>query len=355
LEVSPLFAHDTASTLAAAKSLHAQAGQPNLFIKIPGTKEGLPAIEEAIFAGVPINVTLLFSVAQYRAAAEAYLRGIERRVAAGLDPRVGSVASAFMSRWDKAANKRVPPELTEMRDQLGLAVGRDIYRAYRQVMDSQRWQRLANSGARMQRLFSASTSTKDPSEPDTFYVHGLTAPFTVDTMPDKTLIAFYEHGAVGESMPADGGDSDAVLARFAKAGLDVAALGDELQREGAEAFDRSWRELLGRIEEQVRVAPVVRSAPRRQAHRSGRSRFLEGARALQRRGRSCAQPPSSRAARAVVRVAARAPAQNPVRAARARDGGAARGVRRSGGLRPRVASAVRSAHAPARRDARCDG
>ena len=249
LEVSPLLAYDATSTIKAAKELHARAARPNVLIKIPGTRQGLVAIEESIAAGVPINVTLLFSAAQYRAAAEAYLRGIERRVAAGLDPQVGSVASAFMSRWDKAANKRVPPEL---RDQLGLAVGRDIYRAYRQVMDSERWQRLANSGARIQRLLWASTSTKDPSEPDTFYVHGLTAPFTVDTMPDKTLIAFYEHGEVGESMPADGGDSDVVLARFAKAGLDVAALGDELQREGAEAFDRSWKELLGRIDEQVR-------------------------------------------------------------------------------------------------------
>jgi len=260
LEVSPLLAYDATSTITAAKELHARALRPNVLIKIPGTRQGLIAIEESIAAGVPINVTLLFTVAQYRAAAEAYLRGIERRVAAGLDPRIGSVASVFMSRWDKAANKRVPPDL---RDQLGLAVGRDIYRAYRQVMDSERWQRLANSGARMQRLLWASTSTKDPSEPDTFYVHGLAAPFTVDTMPDKTLMAFYEHGEVGESMPADGGDCDVVLARFAKAGLDVAALGDELQREGAEAFDHSWKELLGRIDEQVRVAPMVRVQPRK--------------------------------------------------------------------------------------------
>jgi transaldolase len=249
LEVSPLLAYDPKSTIEAAKSLYARAGRPNLFIKIPGTAEGRVAIEECIAAGVPINVTLLFSADQYRGAAEAYLRGIERRLAAGLNPRVGSVASVFMSRWDKAANPRVPAEL---KDQLGLAVGRDIYRAYRQLMDSERWQRLENSGARMQRLLWASTSTKDPSEPDTFYVHGLAAPFTVDTMPDKTLLAFYEHGEVGEEMPPDGGDSDAVLARFARAGLDVGALAAELQREGAEAFDASWKELLGRIDEKAR-------------------------------------------------------------------------------------------------------
>jgi glucose-6-phosphate isomerase len=255
LEVSPLLAYDAKSTVAAAKALHARASRPNLFIKIPGTPEGCVAIEECIAAGVPINVTLLFSADQYRAAAEAYMRSVERRIAAGIDPRVGSVASAFMSRWDKAANPRVPAEL---RDQLGLAVGRDIYRAYRQIMDSERWQRLENSGARMQRLLWASTSTKDPNEPDTFYVHGLAAPFTVDTIPDKTLVAFYEHGEVGERMPADGGDCDAVLARFARAGLDVAALAEELQREGAASFDRSWKELLGHIDEQVRVTPMVR-------------------------------------------------------------------------------------------------
>jgi glucose-6-phosphate isomerase len=260
LEVSPLLAYDAKSTINAAKSLHARAARPNLFIKIPGTPEGRVAIEESIAAGIPINVTLLFSADQYRAAAEAYMRGIERRIAAGLDPRVGSVASVFMSRWDKAANPRVPPEL---KDQLGLAVGRDVYRAYRQIMESERWQRLENSGARMQRLLWASTSTKDPSEPDTFYVHGLAAPFTVDTMPDKTLIAFYEHGEIGESMPADGGDCDVVMARFAKAGLNPTALAEELQREGAQSFDRSWKELLGHIDDQIRVSPMVRVQPRK--------------------------------------------------------------------------------------------
>jgi transaldolase len=250
LEVSPLLAHDTASTVTTAIALHQRAGRPNLFIKIPGTLEGHAAIEECIAAGVPVNVTLLFSADQYRAAADAYLRGIERRIDAGRSPRVGSVASVFMSRWDKAANESVPEAL---QNRLALAVGRDIYRAYRQLMDSERWQRLANSGARMQRLLWASTSTKDPNAPDTFYVHGLSAPFTVDTMPDKTLVAFFEHGDVGEDMPADGGDCDAVLAEFSAAGVDVGKLAQSLQDEGAAAFDASWRDLLQHIDQQVKT------------------------------------------------------------------------------------------------------
>ena len=249
LEVSPLLAHDAKSTVDAAKKLWARADRPNLFIKIPGTAEGRIAIEESIVAGVPVNVTLLFSADQYRGAAEAYLRAIERRIAAGLSPRVGSVASVFMSRWDKAANPRVPKAL---KDRLALAVGRDIYRAYRQLMDSERWQRLENSGARMQRLLWASTSTKDPDEPDTFYVHGLAAPFTVDTIPDKTLIAFADHGEIGEEMPADGGDCDAVLAEFAAAGVDVGALAAKLQDDGADGFDASWKDLMDHIDQQVK-------------------------------------------------------------------------------------------------------
>ena len=249
LEVSPLLAHDARSTIAAAKALHQRAGRPNLFIKIPGTAEGRTAIEECIASGVPINVTLLFSADQYRAAADAYLRGIERRVAAGLHPRVGSVASVFMSRWDKAVSPLVPAAL---QNRLALAVGRDIYRAYRRLMDSDRWQRLENAGARTQRLLWASTSTKDPSAPDTFYVHGFSAPFTIDTMPDKTLVAFFEHGEVGERMPADGGDCGAVLAEFAAAGVDIGALAERLQEEGALAFDASWRDILQHVEERVR-------------------------------------------------------------------------------------------------------
>lgn len=259
LEVSPLLAHDAKRTVAAAKALHERAGRKNLFIKIPGTEEGREAIEECIASGVPINVTLLFSADQYRAAAEAYLRGIERRVENGLNPNVGSVASVFMSRWDKTANQLVPPPL---RNKLALAVGRDIYRAYRKLMDTDRWQRLANAGARMQRLLWASTSTKDPSAPDTFYVQGLSAPFTVDTMPDKTLVAFFEHGDVGEEMPPDGGDCDAVLAEFGAAGVDVGGLAEKLQQEGAASFDESWKELLKRIDQQGKTGgkkPEVRS------------------------------------------------------------------------------------------------
>ena len=247
LEVSPLLAHDTASTVEAAKALHASAGRPNLFIKIPGTPEGLPAIRECTAAGVPINVTLLFSADQYLAAADAYLTGVEQRIAAGLDPAVGSVASLFMSRWDVAVAGKVPAELT---DRLALAVGLDVYRAYRKLLSSDRALQLENAGARMQRLLWASTSTKDPAEPDTLYVHGLAAPFTINTMPDATLEAFYDHGEVGEPMPADGGDCDAQLARFAEAGVDTAALATKLQNDGASSFVNSWNDLLARVKAQ---------------------------------------------------------------------------------------------------------
>jgi transaldolase len=248
LEVSPLLVHDTERTVEVAKSLHDKAGRPNLFIKIPGTPEGLPAITESIFAGVPINVTLLFSPEQYLAAADAYLQGVERRLAAGLDPAVGSVASVFMSRWDVAVAGQVPAELT---DQLGLAVGRATYRAYRQMLSSDRVLRLENQGARVQRLLWASTGTKNPDAPDTLYVHGLAAPFTINTMPDKTLEAFYDHGEVGEPMPADGGDCDEALARFTNAGVDVKALATKLQADGADAFADSWKDLLDRISAQT--------------------------------------------------------------------------------------------------------
>jgi transaldolase len=241
LEVSPLLAHDTASTLAAAKALHARAGRPNLFIKIPGTKEGLPAIEEAIFAGVPINVTLLFSAEQYLAAADAFLRGIERRVSAGLLPEVGSVASVFISRWDAAVKARVPEAL---RNQLGIAIAKRTYRAYRTLLGAPRWQRVFNDGARPQRLLWASTGTKDPSASDTLYIKALAAPFTVNTMPEGTLNALAEHGSLGEMLPADGGDCEEVLARFASAGIDVGALASQLQDEGAKSFVNSWRELM---------------------------------------------------------------------------------------------------------------
>lgn len=244
LEVSPLLAYDTDSTIKAATELHTRAGRPNLFIKIPGTPQGLPAIESAIFAGVPVNVTLLFSREQYLAAADAYLRGVERRIAAGLDPTVGSVASIFISRWDKAVAGRVPEAL---RDRLGIAVGQETYAAYRELLASERAQRVANSGARPQRLLFASTSTKDPAAPDTLYVEALAAPNTVNTMPEKTLLAFADHGHVGRLLSPNGADAEGTLAEFVRAGIDLGALAVQLQKEGAEAFDTSWNDLLSCI------------------------------------------------------------------------------------------------------------
>jgi transaldolase len=245
LEVSPLLAHDTASTLAAAKALHERAGRRNLFIKIPGTPEGLPAIEEAIFAGVPVNVTLLFSREQYVAAAEAYLRGVERRIAAGLNPAVGSVASVFVSRWDVAVASKVPAALV---NRLGVAIGQRTYKAYHDLLGSARWHRAANSGARAQRLLWASTGTKDPKASDVLYEKALAAPFTVNTMPEGTLKAFGEHGEVGGVLAADGGDAEAVLKDFAKAGVDIDALATRLQDEGAKSFVESWNDLMSQIE-----------------------------------------------------------------------------------------------------------
>lgn len=244
LEVSPLLAYDSAATIAEAKRLYGQAGKPNLFIKIPGTKEGLPAIEEATFAGVPVNVTLLFSTDDYLAAAEAYMRGLEKRVAAGLDPDVRSVASVFISRWDRAIVEDVPDEL---KNKLGIAIGQQAYRAYRQLIASDRWQRLENSGARPQRLLFASTSSKDKRAHDTLYIEELAAPNTVNTMPEETLRAFADHGKFTGVLSADGGDCDAVLAAHAKAGVDVAALASKLQADGAKAFVASWQDLLKSI------------------------------------------------------------------------------------------------------------
>ena len=244
LEVSPLLAHDTKSTIEEAKSLHAQARRPNLFIKIPGTPEGLPAIEVAIFAGVPINVTLLFSEDQYVAAANAFMRGIERRIEAGLKPDIPSVASLFISRWDVAVTGKVPAELNDL---LGIAVAKQTYKAYLGLLSSPRWMRAYNAGARPQRLLWASTGTKDPKASDVLYVKALAAPFTVNTMPDGTLKALAEHGDVGTTLPADGGDSEEELARFADAKIDVHALSRQLQDEGAKSFVKSWNDLLGVI------------------------------------------------------------------------------------------------------------
>ena len=244
LEVSPLLAHDTKSTLAAAKDLHKRGGKPNLFIKIPGTPEGLPAIEEAIFAGVPINVTLLFSREQYLAAADAYLRGVERRIAAGLNPAVASVASLFISRWDVAVAGKVPADLT---NRLGVAIGQRTYKAYRELLDSARFQRIANSGGRAQRLLWASTGTKDPKAPDILYIKAFASPFTVNTMPEGTLKAFAEHGELGDSLAPDGGDCEAVLKRFGAAGIDVDQLAQRLQDEGAASFVKSWNDLMEQV------------------------------------------------------------------------------------------------------------
>ncbi len=245
LEVSPLLAHDTKSTLAAARDLHKRGGKPNLFIKIPGTPEGIPAIEEAIFAGVPVNVTLLFSREQYVLAAEAYLRGVERRIEAGLNPAVASVASIFVSRWDVAVAGKVPAELT---NRLGIAIGQRTYKAYRQLLASSRFQRVANAGARAQRLLWASTGTKDPKASDILYIKALASPFTVNTMPEGTLKAFADHGELAGEMAADGGDCETVLAGFGKAGIDIDALAKRLQDEGAASFVKSWNDLMGAIE-----------------------------------------------------------------------------------------------------------
>jgi len=241
LEVSPVLAHDTDRTLKAARDLHRWAGKPNLFIKIPGTSEGLPAIEAAIFAGIPVNVTLLFSAEQYVAAADAYLRGVERRIAAALDPAVASVASLFVSRWDVVVAGKVPRELS---NRLGIAVAQQAYRAYRALLASDRFQRVVNAGGHAQRLLWASTGTKDPHASDILYVKALAAPFTVNTMPDGTLQAFADHGEVGEMLPADGGDCGAVLGDFGKAGVDTGALAARLQDEGARSFVKSWNDLM---------------------------------------------------------------------------------------------------------------
>jgi transaldolase len=245
LEVSPKLADDTRATIEQAARLHAKAERDNLYVKIPGTKAGLPAIEESIFAGIPINVTLLFSREQYLAAADAYMRGIERRIEAGLSPDVPSVASIFMSRWDVAVTGKVPDEL---HNRLGLAIGYRAYRSYREVLDSQRVQRLMNEGARPQRLLWASTGTKDPEASDILYIEGFASPFTVNTMPEPTLHAFADHGRVGDLVPPDGGDCEEVLAEFVEVGIDVDALAEQLQEEGKEAFVKSWNDMLDSIE-----------------------------------------------------------------------------------------------------------
>jgi transaldolase len=244
LEVSPLLAYDTVKTLAAAKDLYARAARPNLLIKIPGTKEGLPAIEDAIFAGIPINVTLLFSSGQYLAAADAFLRGIERRIEAGLNTNVGSVASVFVSRWDAAVSGKVPRHL---RNKLGIAIAMATYKAARTLLSSPRWHRIYNAGAHPQRLLWASTGSKDPTASDVLYVETLAAPFTVNTMPEATLKALANHKKLGSILPADGGDCEEMLSQFATAGIDLDSLAGQLQEEGAKSFIKSWEELMSQI------------------------------------------------------------------------------------------------------------
>jgi transaldolase len=254
LEVSPLLAYDTKGSVAAATALHKKANRPNLFIKIPGTKEGNPAIEEAIAAGIAINVTLLFSRGHYLASADAYMRGLERRIAAGLSPDVRSVASVFLSRWDGATMEKVPGPL---RDKLGIAIGQQVYKAYRDVLESDRWQRLANFGARPQRLLFASTGTKDPKASDVLYIAGLAAPNTINTMPEKTLLAFGDHGNLAGTLPRDGGDCETVLADFQKAGINLEQLAAELQSQGASSFDESWQNLLSAIKSKGKELQTV--------------------------------------------------------------------------------------------------
>jgi transaldolase len=256
LEVSPLLAYDTDKTLAAAKELHARAGRPNLLIKIPGTLEGLPAIEEAIFRGIPINVTLLFSSDQYLAAAEAFLRGIERRIEAGLNPNIGSVASVFISRWDAAVTGKIPAEL---KHKLGIAIAMRTYKAARNLLSTPRWHRIYNAGAHPQRLLWASTGTKDPKVSDIHYIKSLAAPFTVNTMPEKTLLALSRQKELGSILPADGGDCEEVLSQFSRAGIDVDLLAAQLQEEGANAFVKSWNELMSVIDSKTVVHKKIAS------------------------------------------------------------------------------------------------
>lgn len=263
MEVSPLLASDTRGSIEAARRIHEAGRCENLFVKIPGTPEGAPAIEESIHRGVPINVTLLFSSGQYEASAHAYMRGIERRIRDGLDPNVRSVASLFVSRWDVASNKQLPESL---HNTLGIAVAKQTYRAYRQLLESPEWKKLADAGAQPQRLLWASTGTKDPNASDTLYVSTLAAPDTINTLPDNTLLAFAERGQLEGTMPADGGDADEVVAHVGQAGVDVEALAKKLQKDGAQAFVKSWNQLLQRIEDKAGSLDRSRTDARHDAH-----------------------------------------------------------------------------------------
>jgi transaldolase len=244
IEVSPLLAYDTENTLKAAKDIHQKVNRPNAFIKIPGTPEGLPAIEKAIAEGIPVNVTLLFSAEQYEAAALAWLKGVETRIGLGLNPDVRSVASVFVSRWDKAVAEKAPLAL---RNKLGIAVMQKTYHAYQQFLNSERVQRVMNFGAFPQRLLWASTGTKDPDASDVLYVTNLVAPYTVNTIPENTLLAFADHGETGEPMPDNTKSADQILKQFEDISVNYLQLAEQLQKEGAEAFNKSWENLIDSI------------------------------------------------------------------------------------------------------------
>jgi transaldolase len=246
IEVSPLLAYDTENTIKAAKDIFQRVNRPNTFIKIPGTPEGLPAIEAAISEGIPVNVTLLFSAEQYLAASQAYLRGVEARIQRGVNPDVRSVASVFVSRWDKAVADKVPAKLN---NRLGMAIMGDVFSAYQKFLASDRVRRIMNEGAFPQRLLWASTGTKDPDAPDTFYIDRLVSPFTVNTIPEATLLAFADHGKAGDIMKVNTAASEKELSMFSEAGIDYSALGSKLQKDGAEAFISSWKHLIESIRE----------------------------------------------------------------------------------------------------------
>jgi transaldolase len=244
VEVPPDLAYDAPATVALARHLHAMAGFPNLLVKVPGTPQGLTVLEELVDAGIGVNVTLLFSDTHYLRTAEAYMRALERRLARGEDLAVPSVASVFVSRWDKAADSLLPKPL---HGRLGVAMAQKVYSSYQSLLASDRWRDLEAGGARPQRVLWASTSAKDPALPDTYYVEKLASPGTINTMPEKTLIAFADHGTVGEMLRDDYASGEETVAEVAAKGVDVDALGESLQRQGARAFSADWSALLDAI------------------------------------------------------------------------------------------------------------
>jgi transaldolase len=258
LEVPPDVAYDAQATIALARRLHDQAGFPNLLVKIPGTPPGLTAMEETITAGIGVNVTLLFSDTHYLRTADAYLRALERRRAAGLDLNVPSVASVFISRWDAAADPLLPPAL---HGRLGLAMAQKTYSSHLQLLSDKRWQTLAEAGARPQRVLWASTSTKDPDLPDSYYLGRLAAPDTIDTVPEKTLLAFADHGDPDQRLAPDYAAAERTISAIADAGVDVDILAERLQRQGAGAFGADWAALLDAMREKAGGPAAGGSSP----------------------------------------------------------------------------------------------